>query len=182
MGFTNKKFISFKLAFLLNMKILLFSLLCLILIGMTSYSYAAEGDEGDFMIGDVEKWIVPDRNTKIDIEVMLQLELRDSNGGLVAYIEADQIIGYAPLELNKWLDAQNQTRKEFFIKDDKKYESQRWEIKGDEYTEKLAYSLTRLIEVYQHELVTLVQIRHDSFQTQPGDTVRIYWTMIRPAS
>jgi len=165
------------------MKILLFSLLCVILIGITSYSYAAYEDEAGYIdVGSIEEWIVVKKDTKIDLETMLQLELRDSNGGLVAYIETDQIIGYAPLELKRWLDAQNQTRKEFFIKDDKKYESQKWEITGDAYSEKLAYSLTRLIDVYQNELVTLLQMRHDSFQTLPGDTVRIYWTIIRPAS
>jgi len=151
------------------MKIVLFSLLCLILIGLTSYSYA------EWVSGlDLENIKLP--------KLLLQLELRDSNGGLVAYIETDQIIGLAPSDLNKFLDIQNQTRKEFFIKDDKKYERQQWEIKGDVYTEKLAYSTTRLIDVYQHELVTLLMVRHDSFQTQPGDTVKIFWTLIRPAS
>jgi len=149
------------------MKIILFSLLCLILIGMISYSYA--------------QYTIVDRNTKLP-EVMLQLELRDSNGGLIAYIESEQIIGISPLELNRFLDNQNQTRKEFLVIDDKKYESQQWEIRGDAYVEQLAYSGTRLLDIYQNEFETLLFMRHDSFQTQPGDTVRIFWTVIRPAS
>ena len=150
------------------MKIILFYLLCLILIGMTSYYYA--------------QWITQFNDTMILPEVVFQSELRDSNGGLVAYIETDQIIGYAPLELKRWLDAQNQTRKEFFIKDDKKYELQQWEVKGDVYTQKLACAATRLLDLYQNEIATLVQMRHDSYQTQPGDTIRQFWTAIRPAS
>jgi len=149
------------------MKIILFSLLCLILIGMISYSYA--------------QYTIVDKNTKLP-EVMLQLELRDSNGGLIAYIESGQIIGISPLELNRFLDNQNQTRKEFLVIDDKKYESQQWEIKGDAYVSQLAYSGTRLLDIYQNEFETLLFMRHDSFQTQPGDTVRIFWTVIRPAN
>ena len=134
---------------------------------MTSYSYA--------------KYVIVDKNTPLP-EVMLQLELRDSNGGLIAYIETKQIIAISPLELNRFLDNQNQTRKEFFIKDDKKYEIQQWEILGDAYDVKLAYSATKLTDIYQNEFVLLLFMRHDSFQTQPGDTVRLYWTVIRPAS
>jgi len=97
--------------YLINMKIVLFSLLCLILIGITSYSYA------DFIvIGGTGK-------TEVVLpEVMCQLELRDSNGVLLTYIEAEQIIGIDPPRLAVFLDNQNQTNKEFFIKDDKKYE------------------------------------------------------------
>ena len=152
------------------MKIVLFSLLCLIMIGMISYSYA-------------QFTSVDTKNTELLLpEVLLQLELRDSNGGLLTYIESEQIIGIAPLELNIFLDNQNQTRKEFFIKDDKKYESQQWEIIGDTFDRKNAYSVTRLLDVHQNELVNLLQMRHDSYQTQPGDTTRIFWTIIRPVS
>ena len=149
------------------MKIVLFSLLCLFLIGMTSYSYAQNTPD--------------DENTELP-EVLLQILLRDSNGGLVAYIETERFLLVNPLELNIFLDNQNQTLKEFFIKDDKKYESQQWEIFGDAYDVKLAYSGTKLMDIYQNEFVTLLFMRHDSFQTQPGDTVRLYWTVVRPAS
>jgi len=152
------------------MKIILFSLLCLISIGMISYSYAQFTD-------------VDAKNTDLLLpKVLLQIELRDSNGNLLAYIEVDQIIGISPLELNRFLDNQNQTRKEFFIKDDKKYESQQWEVIGDAFTIKSAYSSTRLLESYQNELITLLVMRHDSYQTQPGDKSKLFWTIIRPAS
>jgi len=149
------------------MKIVLFSLLCLILIGMTSYSYA--------------QFIVVDKNTKLP-EVMVQLELRDSNGSLITYIETEQIIGISPLELNRFLDIQNHTHKEFFIKDDKKYESQQFESVSETYDKKSAISRTTLVDKIQGEVVTLLQIRFDSYQTQPGDTLRSFWTIIRPAS
>ena len=148
------------------MKIVLFSLLCLILIGMTSYSYA--------------EYIVVNKNTKDLPEALAQVEIRDSNGDLIAYIETAQIIGFSPPELNRFLDIQNQTHKEFFIKDDQKYESQQWETNTETYHEKLAYSSSAPRDIYQNEFVTILQMRHDSYQTQPGDTMRIFWTMIRP--
>jgi len=148
-------------------KTILISLLCLFLIGISSYSYA--------------QYTVVDSHTKVP-EVMLQLELRDSNGGLIAYIESGQIIGISPLELNRFLDNQNQTSKEFLVIDDKKYESQQWEIKGDAYVSQLAYTGTRLLDIYQNEFVSLIVIRHDSFQSEPSDVIRVFWTIIRPVS
>jgi len=149
------------------MKIVLFSLVCLILIGMTSYSYA--------------QWTVVNSTTILP-DVLLQLELRDSNGNLVTYIESGQIIGIASLELNNFLDNQNQTHKEFFVKDDKKYETQHWEQRPDRFDIKNAYSETRLIDVVQNEFTILLDIRYDSFQSEPGDILRIFWTVTRPVS
>jgi len=153
------------------MKIVLFSLFCLILIGMISYSYAQFTDVSG--------------NTKLQLpEVMLQMELRDSNGSLVAYIETEQIIGISPLELNKFLDIRNQSTTEFFIKDDKKYEFQQFKTTttSGTFDEKIAYSSSRLLLPVQEEVLTLLQMRHDSYQTQPGDTIKNFWTIIRPAS
>ncbi len=80
------------------MKIIVISLLLLFLIGISSYSYA--------------QYTEPDSHTKVP-EVMLQLELRDSDENFLTYIEAKQIIVIYPLELNEFLDKQN---KEFLIK------------------------------------------------------------------
>ena len=149
------------------MKIVLFSLLCLFLIGMTSYSYAQNTPD--------------DENTELP-EVLLQIVLRDSNGSLVAYIETEHFYSFNHLELNIFLDNQNQTRKEFFIKDDKKYESQKWETKHDEFSVQRTFSSTILKDVYQNEFVLVAQMLHDSYQTQPGDTARFFWTVVRPVS
>ena len=149
------------------MKIVLFSLLCLFLIGMTSYSYAQNTPD--------------DENTELP-EVLLQIVLRDSSGGLVAYIETDQFISISPLELNRFLDNQTQTRKEFFIKDDKKYESQKWETKHDEFSVQHTFSTSILKDVYQNEFVLVAQMLYDSYLTQPGDTARFFWTVVRPVS
>jgi len=149
------------------MKIVLLSLLCLILIGVTSYSYA--------------EWTKDVKDIELP-KVLIQLELRDANGFLITYIESDQIIGIAPQELNYFLDVQNETRKEFFIKDDIKYEAQSWEQRPDKFTIKNAYSETRLIDVQENQFINLLDMRYDSFQSEPGDVLRIFWTITRPVS
>ena len=132
----------------------------MILIGITSYSYA--------------EWIeYPDKNSELP-EVILQLELRDSNGYLVSYVETDHIIGLNPLELNKFLDNLNNTSKEFFIKDDKKYEIQQWEQRSDVDDRELAFSGTTLVDIHKNQFRPLLIIRHDSLQSEPGDTLRIF--------
>jgi len=152
------------------MKIVFFALLCLILIGITSYSYAQFTDVNKSSKGI----ILP--------EVLVQEELRDIHGNLFAYFESDQIISISPLELNKFLDNQNQTNKEFIMKDGQKYERHQWEIKGDKFKTKHAFSSTKLLDVQENTLVTLITMRHDSFQTQPGDKSRVFWTLERPAN
>jgi len=71
------------------MKIILISLLWLFLIGISSYSYA--------------QYTEVDSHFKVP-EVILQLELRDSDGNFLTYIEAKQIIVIYPLEFNKFLN------------------------------------------------------------------------------
>ena len=152
------------------MKIVFFALLCLILIGITSYSYAQFTDIKRIS----EDIILP--------EVLLQLELRDIHGNLLAYMESDQIIGISPLELNKFLDNQNQTNKEFIMKDGQKFERHQWEIKGDKFLTKNALSSTRLLDLQENRLESLIVMRHDSYQTQPGDKSRVFWTVERPVN
>ena len=149
------------------MKIVLFSLLCLFLIGITSYSYAQ-------MLAATEVTNLP--------EILLQLEQRDSNGNLLAYIESEHITGIAPLELNRFLDNLNNTSKEFFIKDDIKYEKQQWEKATETFNKRHAWSAFQLLDIYQNEFVSLLVVRHDSFQSEPSDTIRVFWTIIRPVS
>jgi len=149
------------------MKIVFFSLLCLVLIGITSYSYAQMK-----VASQVDN--LP--------EILLQLELRNSNGNLLAYIESEHITGIAPLELKRFLDNLNNTRKEFFIKDDIKYERQQWEKATEKFNKRHAWSAFQLLDLYENEFVSLLVVRHDSFQTEPGDSIRVFWTVVRPVS
>jgi len=155
------------------MKIVLFSLLFLILVGMTLYSYAQSVSNPDL--------IVPDKDSQLPV-IMLQLVLRDSNGILISYVEAEQITGMDGPALHRFLDNLNLPNKEFFIKDDTKYEILQWEKAHEKYDETLIFSGSRLIDIYQNEYLQVLSIRHDSFTSHPGDTLRVFYTIIRPAS
>jgi len=146
------------------MKIILISLLCLILIGITSYSYA--------------QFIPVYSQTNLP-EVMLQLVIRDHDGNFITYIEAKQIIQIDHLKLNEFLD--DIKYKKFLVKDGKAYEIIQWQG----HTEKLkkhAYSQYDLWKLEQDGFKKILTVRHNSYQAQPGDTLTIYWTIIRPAS
>jgi len=165
------------------MKIILLPLLCLILIGMTSNSYAGSQNMTEDLVIDEASWITGSSLTEIKLpEVLLQSVLRDSNGNLLAYVESEQIIGIHLGGFDYFFDNQDPTSIEFFIKDDKKYEIYQLEMNVITITTILAFSGTKLTMVYQDESVSLLEVRHDSFQTQPGDTLTVYWTVIRPAS
>jgi len=156
------------------MKIILFSLLCLFLIGISS-SISAQYTEVDSHI----KYTEVDSRIKLP-QIFLQLELRDSNGNLVTYIEAEQIIVIYPLELNEFLD--NQSYKEFLIKDGKAYEIIQWQGKTEKFDKRHVYSLFNLYAPEQNEFNLVLTANHNSYKTQPGDTLRVFWTIIRPAS
>ena len=147
------------------MKIILISLLCLILIGITSYSYA--------------QFIPVYSQTNLP-EVMLQLVIRDHDGNFITYIEAKQIIAIDHLGLNEFLD--NQNYKKFLIKDGKAYEIIQWQGQTEKFDKKHAYSQFDLWIPEQNEFKSVLTVRHNSYQTQPGDTLTVYWTIIRPAS
>ena len=146
------------------MKIIVISLLLLFLIGISSYSYA--------------QWTEVDSHTKVP-EVMLQLELRDSDGNFLTYIEAKQITQIDPFLLNEFLDKQN---KEFLIKDGKSYEVIQWQGRTEKFNKQHAWSQFNLWVHDEGKLKKVLVIRHNSYQTQPGDTITVYWTIIRPAS
>ena len=122
-----------------------------------------------------------DVSTELPV-IMLQLVLRDSNGILVTYVEAEQIIGIAPAELDRFLDKLNLTKNEFFMKDDTKYEILQWEKEIESYAETLIFSGSRLIDIHHNEYLLVLSIRHDSFTGHPGDTLRVFYTITRPAS
>ena len=147
------------------MKIIFVSILCLILIGITSYSHA--------------QYTEVDSNTKVP-EVMLQLVLRDSDGNFLTYIEGKQIITFYPLELNEFLD--NQNYKKFLVKDGITYEIIQWQAPTETFTGPATYSQFTLWELDNEQFKIALTIRHNSYQTQPGDTITVYWTVIRPAN
>lgn len=114
-------------------------------------------------------------------EILLQLILRNSDGILITYIETDEIRKVHPLELNEFLD--NHTQKEIIVKEGEKYEIIQWQEETENLDKKIAYSLFYLLTSDQDGFPKeLVVVGHNSFQIQPGDTLTVYWTIIRLAN
>jgi len=134
------------------------------LIGITSYSYA--------------QYTLVDSHTKVP-EVMLQLELRDSDGNLLTYIESKKIVAIDQLRFNKYFEKQY---KEFLIKDGKAYEIVQFQAPTETFGRKHAMSLYVLWEQEQDTYKQVLAVAHNSYQTEPGDTLRIFWTIIRPVN
>ena len=146
------------------MKIIFLSLLCLILIGITSYSYA--------------QYYMIDSHTILP-EIMLQLELRDSDGNLRTYIESKKIIAFDQLMFNKFFEKQN---KEFLIKDGKAYEIIQFQGHTETFGRKHAMSLFILWGPEENTYKKVLAVAHNSYQVEPGDTLRVFWTIIRPVN
>jgi len=92
---------------------------------------------------------------------------------------SDGEIAIDPLKLNEFLDGINY--KKFLIKDGKAYEKIQWQGRTEKL-KKHTYSQFDLFAYEQNEFKRVLTVRHNSYQGQPGDTLTVYWTIIRPAS
>ncbi len=84
------------------------------------------------------------------------------------------------MELNEFLDKQGP--KKFFIKDGKAFEIIQWQGRTENFSKQHAWSQFNLWVTLQSEPQTVLVVRHNSYQSQPGDTIAVYWTIIRPAT
>lgn len=134
------------------------------MIGITSHSYA--------QVTDVKDAKIP--------EILLQLILRDSNGNLLTYIETDQIYKIHSFEFNALLENKNQ--KEIEIKDGEKYKMIQWEGKTQKFHKKTTISQFTLWAPGEDEFQKIIIIGHNSYQTQPGDTLTVFWTVFNRVS
>lgn len=111
-------------------------------------------------------------------DIMLQLVLRDSEGRLVSYIQADQIVAIDPTILDDYLD--NKQNKKIIMREGKSYEHIYWQ--GRTETIDKAHAMTTFVlysyvgDTYQ----TALEMIHNSYQVNPGDTVTVYWDVVRP--
>jgi len=80
-------------------------------------------------------------------------------------------------QLMEYLD--NKKNKELLIKDGKAYEKIQWQGRTEKFDKRHSMSMFQLFAPGK-ELVLLVN--HNSYQVQPEDTIRVFWTIIRPAN
>ncbi len=106
------------------------------------------------------------------LEVSLQLQLRNSDGQLVTYIEPTTMY-IANIEMvHEFLDTKE--NKKIIEKDGEMFE----EI---QYEQTFRFSETKQIATflmwYQNDSVLL--FRHDGYLTSPGDTLDVFWKITR---
>ena len=111
-------------------------------------------------------------------QVTLQLVLRDSDGHLVAYVIADQIVAIDPTVLDRYLD--NKQNRKITDIDGKSYEIIWWQGKTEKIEKTHAMTTFVLHAPVGQTYQTALEILHDSYQVSPGDTVTVYWSVSRP--
>jgi len=105
-------------------------------------------------------------------EVSLQIQIRDSEGLLVAYYEPTQIYVVDIALVHEFLDAKE--NKSTIIKEGRNFEVIKWEqsgyYKGSKFESAFGF--------YKGDLALVVF--PDGFLTEPGDTYTASWKIVRP--
>lgn len=112
-------------------------------------------------------------------QILLQLQLRNSDGHIVSYIEGTKIVFIKPDKLNQFLDTLPD--KKTIIKNGKKFELFQWIGPSEKYTKFHSWSGYELrVLPINGKYQTVLMILHNAYQTQPGDTATVRWTVLRP--
>ena len=111
-------------------------------------------------------------------DIMLRLILRDSEGRLVTYIQANQIVAIDPTILDGYLD--NIQNKKTITRDGKSYELIQWQGRTEIIDKTHAMTLFVLYAPVNGSWQTALEVLHNSYQVNSGDTVTVYWTVTRP--
>jgi len=109
-------------------------------------------------------------------EVLLQLQIRNSEGQLVSYIEGTQIIRINSFLLNQYLDTKPS---QIIEKDHQKFELIQWQGSTEKINNFHSMALYKLWVPHANDFVRALSIIHDAYQVEPGDTLTVYWTVIR---
>jgi len=115
-----------------------------------------------------------------EIEVLLQLVLRNKEGQLIAYIETDEKRGIRPWYLDRYLD--KVTDNKIITKDGKRYELIQFE-KYEPTHKKSKYSMAMYVLIgpgAPNQNVPLLWMNHDAYQVETGDKLKVYYTIYRP--
>ena len=107
------------------------------------------------------------------VEVSLQIQLRDSEGQLVAYYEPTQIYPVDIALVHEYLDTKE--NKTTISKEGKTLEVITWEQSGSykKTTFQTGFSIT-------HKGIRCLDVYPDGFLTEPGDTFIASWKIVRP--
>jgi len=113
-------------------------------------------------------------------QVLLQLQIRNSEGQLVSYVGGTKIVTIHYNLLNEFLD--EKPNKRTIVKEGKNYELIQWQARTEGFNKVHAMTIFSLWIQKDGRWVTPLEIIHNSYQVEPGDTLAIYWTIMRPIS
>jgi len=111
-------------------------------------------------------------------EVLLQIQLRNSDDKLVAYVEGTKILRINSALLNKHLDSL--PSKKIISMDDKNYELFQWQGRTETFTRTHSIAMYALKVPIDGENRNALTINHEAYQVELGDKISIYWTIMRP--
>lgn len=112
-------------------------------------------------------------------KVLLQLQHRDSDGNLISYVEGTKIVFIKPDKLDEFLD--KLPNKKIVQKDGKSFELIQWIGPDEKFNRVHSYSGYQLrVLPVNGKYQTVLMILHDAYQTKPGDTASVRWTVMRP--
>lgn len=112
-------------------------------------------------------------------QVLLQLQHRNSDGQIITYVEGTKILFINPDVLNEFLD--KLPNKKTIMKNDKKFELIQWAGPTETYHKFHSwpgYSL--FVLPINGEYQSALMVLHNAYQTEPGDTATVRWTVLRP--
>lgn len=145
----------------MSVRIILFSLtVCVVFISLIGNSYAQSSEQ-----------------TR-SIFIFVQTQIRNSDGQLVAYLEANKVYLSDLDMLNKYLD--KQPPQQTFARAGQNYDLIQLDVEKN-ITEPNVISKTALGTVVNNKQVVMAYSDHDGYPIVPGDTVTSVWTIIRPS-
>jgi hypothetical protein len=115
-----------------------------------------------------------------EIDVLLQLVIRDKDGNLLAYIETTEKLRVRPSSLHWYL--MEQTNKNYVMIDKEPFEVIHWKT-NEPPAKKSKYSMAMYVlisKVPDLGKLNLVVMNHEAYQVEPGDRLKVYWTAFLP--
>jgi len=111
-------------------------------------------------------------------QVLLQLQLRNSDGQLVAYVEATKILRINSDLLNEYLDTL--PSKKAITIDGKNYELFQFQRRTETFVKTHSMALFDLkVLPIDGTSRTALTMNHDAYQVEAGDKISVFWTVIR---
>ena len=117
------------------------------------------------------------QSTKNPPQVLMQLQLRDAKGHLLAYIEGTRIVSLKPVMLNQYLDTI--PGKQIIMKEGKMYELIQFQRPEPTVVRSHSMAMFVLMARIDDKNQNVLMINHDAYQVEPGDTATVYWTITR---